>query len=802
MGQDFFPDPLQPPEFGAAGPATAPPTGFALGAPIGGAAMGPLTTGLLGLGLAVGLAAAAGSGGDDDGGGGGGGDDGTGWGGSVLNGCTNANPGRAAFETSEYYASHGLGIICAAERYATVEDSGAPGFGAGVTAAIFDDGFYTYHPDLRDNFDAMPFGDGYTEFGDGEPEDYPDFIRDGNHGTHVAGIIGASRNGTGMHGVAPQVTLVGYRGLTNYADPREEFVGVQGEDPFNLILADGIDWALSRGAEVMNHSWGFRNASGESLTLLDRGSYSAVAEYLGQTAMTAFETSVSSGMVHVFSAGNSGLSQPTVFAGLPYYGEEFGLFDDQIVAIVSVDPDGRISDFSNRCGVAADHCLAAPGSYILSTVARTDDDTPEYETYEEYSGTSMAAPQVTGAIALLLSEHQELTAAQALAILKDTATDLGEAGVDEVYGHGLLNLENAVKPQGMLSVQLAGTLGVDARPVAGSGVRATGGMGRALGAALAPQRLMVTDRYNRGFTLSTADFVTEADTTGLAADRALAFATSQTRVLALADSASQLRFSPYGSEALARPGMLGDVHAPQTAIVTGGAALAWSAALADGLTGTVELAGPLGAGNAGATDGRYLGGRLDLGLGGRAQLSLGAGLMQESGGFLGTDLSGAFGERVEAETAFVSLGAGLALGAGQLSVSYTEGVTDFAGDGVVRAGRDIGSRSLGLSWELADAGLRGARLGLGVRRMLDVTGGALDMNVPVARTAAQGGAATQGVVLSDVSIGLEEAAAPTDLELRYNLPAGPGQLGVALTQRIDDVAGDSLVAGIGFSMMF
>jgi len=351
-------------------------------------------------------------------------------------------------------------------------------------------------------------------------------------------------------------------------------------------------------------------------------------------------------------------------------------------------------------------------------------------------------------------------------------------------------------------VQLADTLDVDARPAAASAVVATGGMGRAMGAALAPQRLMVTDRYDRGYTLSAAGFVAEADDSGAQRQRVEAFATAQARVVAFGDGQSELRFSPYGSEALAMPGTLGDLHAPETAVLTGGAALTWQGDLGGGLTGMVKAAGPMGSASAGATDGRYLGGKLALALGGGASLSVGAGVLQESGGFLGTDLRGAFGSSVAAETAFVSLGAGLAVGQGRMALSYTEGVTGFSGDGLVQSGSGIGSRSLGVSFEMADVGARGARLGVGVRRALDVTGGRLDLRMPVARTAAEAGQKTMGVVMEDASVDLDPARAPTDLELRYSLPAGPGQVGLALTRRLDDAADDGFVAGLGYRIVF
>jgi subtilase-type serine protease len=139
------------------------------------------------------------------------------------------------------------------------------------------------------------------------------------------------------------------------------------------------------------------------------------------------------------------------------------------LAVVNVNQDLELSNRSMRCGLAANWCLAAPGSNINSTVYGPDsviegdfyDDngnlvvdiisqTPSSD-YEELSGTSMAAPHVTGALGLLFERFPYLDA-QVRDVLLTTATDLGAAGVDDVYGWGLMNLAAAVEGYGSLRV--------------------------------------------------------------------------------------------------------------------------------------------------------------------------------------------------------------------------------------------------------------------------------------------------------------------------------------------------------------
>ena len=127
------------------------------------------------------------------------------------------------------------------------------------------------------------------------------------------------------------------------------------------------------------------------------------------------------------------------------------------LSVVATDKANRITPFSNGCGEAAEYCLAAPGAFIRSTIFSEDGDFNTYLTetdYGQYQGTSMAAPVVSSALAVLKSRFRNLDAKQAVDTLLRTATDLGAPGTDPVYGHGLVNLARALEPIG--SVNAAG----------------------------------------------------------------------------------------------------------------------------------------------------------------------------------------------------------------------------------------------------------------------------------------------------------------------------------------------------------
>ncbi|WP_165972886.1 S8 family serine peptidase [Martelella mediterranea] len=130
-----------------------------------------------------------------------------------------------------------------------------------------------------------------------------------------------------------------------------------------------------------------------------------------------------------------------------------GIARGRIVVVVALDAYNRIASYSNKCGVAKEWCVAAPGggqpsgsdSGIYSTIPVDDGS------YGNLSGTSMAAPNVSGAVAVLTEAYPTFTPAEIVKILFMTAEDLGASGVDEIYGWGLVRLDRAlsVGPVGM-----------------------------------------------------------------------------------------------------------------------------------------------------------------------------------------------------------------------------------------------------------------------------------------------------------------------------------------------------------------
>jgi hypothetical protein len=163
-----------------------------------------------------------------------------------------------------------------------------------------------------------------------------------------------------------------------------------------------------------------------------------------------------------------------------------------LIAVVATNSSGVFDDsYSNKCGDAKEWCMAAPGTNIYATVDTSD--AAVSGNYASMSGTSMAAPQVSGAVAVLRSQWPSKSAAEIVEILYDTATDKGDVGTDEIYGRGLLNLGNAVTAQGALTLYTASG---ESYVASESNLSASGALGDALSQSLSTA---VYDQYKRDY---------------------------------------------------------------------------------------------------------------------------------------------------------------------------------------------------------------------------------------------------------------------------------------------------------------
>ena len=214
------------------------------------------------------------------------------------------------------------------------------------------------------------------------------------HGTFVASIIAARPGKNAIVGVAPGAKIMDIR----FLDSENLFYGQDWK-----IFAEAVNYAVDNGASIIN------------LSVYSSGRPRAVLEQ-------AIRRATEKGVIVVAIAGNEGL--PEVSYPAKY---------DFVIAVSAINHSDQLAEFSNY---GSEIVLTGPGEIITSLIPGGFLATR--------SGTSFAAPFVSGTLALILSANQHMTGAQAVALLEESATDLGTAGHDDYFGHGLVNADAAV----------------------------------------------------------------------------------------------------------------------------------------------------------------------------------------------------------------------------------------------------------------------------------------------------------------------------------------------------------------------
>ncbi len=312
-----------------------------------------------------------------------------------------------------------------------------------VTVAVIDTGVDFSHPELAwakwINPNPGPAGDlnGWNFI-----DNSPDVRDESGHGTIIAGVIAAATgNGLGIAGINPWARIMALKAM--------ELDGHGG----SIKLAQAIAYAADHGARVINVSVG-----GRTLTRHEQD---------------AIDYAAQQGALIVVASGNQGAETTNYSpAGLK-----------NVLAVAAVGPDLKRQPFSNWGATIG---IAAPGVDILSLRARQTDllqmTRREYrpgtaivgEQYYRVTGSSFAAPIVSGAASLLFSMNPKLTAAQVKRMLLQSARDLEGIGMNQFSGYGLLDIEAAAAADPNAYVEAAIT-GVSAMQVRGKTVlRVTG----------------------------------------------------------------------------------------------------------------------------------------------------------------------------------------------------------------------------------------------------------------------------------------------------------------------------------------
>ena len=424
------------------------------------------------------------------GGGGGGGTAGGGVGTGTVSNCSDTG---SAFQGYEYYNGGGdsgfssggspsagnespLQYVCASSAYAR----GATG--NGIQVAVVDTGVNASHVDLNDNMVSALTGSD-TINSDNNPTD------DQGHGTHVAGIIAAERqtgsdDGVLSHGVAYNADIYAIKVFNSSGATTD------------TALANGYALVEATAAiDIINNSWG-TNADCTSESACRSANGSAFYDNWEDTAQ------LSTPKISVFSAGNDAEDEPSLECQSMKYNSDINAVSVCVVAVSfstsgtdNSQGKGLLATFSDKCGSVAAYCIAAPGDQIVAPNHANN------TTAVIKSGTSMAAPMVSGGLALIMQEFSSLTPAQVVSRLLTTANDSGEYSQTSIYGHGMMNLNAATtavaKLQTINGSNLLDDPNTSYNDLVNNSFTSSAAFSNALNNALTGQTMEVYDSFDR-----------------------------------------------------------------------------------------------------------------------------------------------------------------------------------------------------------------------------------------------------------------------------------------------------------------
>lgn len=252
--------------------------------------------------------------------------------------------------------------------------------GKGVKVAILDTGI-SAHSELN-------IAGGVSEVS--YTQSYAD---DNGHGTFVAGVIGAQSNGKGLVGEAPDAQIYAVKILDSEGNGSTE------------DLAKGVDWAIQNGMDIVNMSIAFPDDS------------PAVEQVLASADQN--------GILLIAAAGNKGTADAATDT------VEYPAKSSHVIAVAAIDDSLQRADFSAS---GAEIEVTAPGVDIVSTSSNGK--------YELRSGTSVAAPFVTGMAAILKQAYPNSTNSQIRQAIDKGSIDLGATGKDNLYGYGMISFQH------------------------------------------------------------------------------------------------------------------------------------------------------------------------------------------------------------------------------------------------------------------------------------------------------------------------------------------------------------------------
>lgn len=308
--------------------------------------------------------------------------------------------------------------------------------GAGIKAGLVDSGVNPSHVEFANAIVA-----GYDAISDRSgTSDFASFLQDHvNHGTFVASILAARLDGAtrsyNMHGVAYNAGLV---------------VGAMNFYPDDNIsaryIAAALDYVSGQSAKVINNSWAFTSETIDPL--VDYQNFSSKLPIV----ISAIKTALDRGSVLVFATGNEAAANPSSPSIVPFYDPSVGAKGGFIVVAATTNDGMSLASYSNRCGVSKEYCIAAPGGdeiagqpFSATGILGADRDSNTGYFYQ--NGTSIAAPIVSGAVALVAEQFPWMTNKNLGVTILSTGTRAANPDVE--WGRGLLDVGKAIQGPGL-----------------------------------------------------------------------------------------------------------------------------------------------------------------------------------------------------------------------------------------------------------------------------------------------------------------------------------------------------------------
>lgn len=421
-------------------------------------------------------------------------------------------------DSTDFSNQWGLGAINADQAYAHLDLARGVNVepGQGVTVGLIDTGIDTEHPVFAGTTISEEFRASAVDERGGKS----------SHGTAVASVIGAN-----PENLPPDIRRRGFSGVAWGADLKMFAIPLREPPPRGIPYRPTAPGAL--GSDDAEDAMLYQYVLGQGMDILNLSftTPGLIKDYteqdirfnFGQTIAALAQTGVQDKTILVWAAGNANdractpgtvncnrmdnmldANSPEIYAGMV---TRIAELQGHSIAVVAVDQAGDIAEFSNRCGIAAEWCIAAPGVDVSVAYFGPSNGIPGRRGIGMIGGTSFAAPMVSGGLAVMKQLFRDQLPNMALVTrLFATADKAGKFANRSIYGQGMMDMGAATLPVGTTGITLGNTVGSLGINIQSTGLRLGGALGDGLGRSLARQEIVAFDSLGGPFWFKLSNF--------------------------------------------------------------------------------------------------------------------------------------------------------------------------------------------------------------------------------------------------------------------------------------------------------